>query len=178
MRNRLQCAAHDLDYGKNRHQKRQQRQGARFCEEAGEGKGQERDGKCHDAAHRVKRAKREECLGISHADARGLTEAPPKRLSQHKRKVHDDRKTSVVKCRVQARIQPHARKRRHRTRAGKLIGKASLTGINRRAGKDADPKWDIDHRTPPGTALSKAKTTTKVPAPFVAVLMVVIWRLA
>lgn len=71
-----------------------------FCDEAGEGKDQERGGKCHDATHRVERAKREERLGISHADAGGLAMSPPKRLSQHKRKVHDDRKASVVKCRV------------------------------------------------------------------------------
>ena len=115
MRNRLQCAAHDLDYGKNRHQKWEQWQGARFCDEAGEGKDQERGGKCHDATHWVERAKREECLGISHADAGGLTEAPPEGLGQRERKVHDDRKASAVKCRVQARIQPHARKRRHGT---------------------------------------------------------------
>ena len=77
MRNRLQSAAHDLDYGKNRHQKREQWQGARFCEEAGEGQGQECDGKCHDAAYRVERAKREERLGIPHADARDLAKTTP-----------------------------------------------------------------------------------------------------
>lgn len=102
MRNRLQCAAHDLDYGKNRHQKREQWQGARFCEEAGEGKDQERDGKCHDAAQRVKRAKREERLDVPHADAGGVAKAPPERLSEHKGKVDDDRKTGVVKRRGNA----------------------------------------------------------------------------
>ena len=64
---------------------------------------QERDGKCHDAAQRVERAKREERLDVPHADARGLAEAPPERLSEHKGKVDDDRKTGVVKRRVQHR---------------------------------------------------------------------------
>ena len=77
MRNRLQSAAHDLDYGKNRHQKREQWQEARFCEEAGEGKDQERDGKCRDAAHRVERAKREERLGVPHADTWGVANTTP-----------------------------------------------------------------------------------------------------
>ena len=71
MRNQLQCAAHDLDYGKNRHQKREQWQGVQFCDEAGEGKDQECDGKCHDAAHRVERAKREERLDVPHTNAGG-----------------------------------------------------------------------------------------------------------
>lgn len=108
MRNRLQCAAHDLDYGKNRHQKREQWQGARFCDEAGDGKDQERSGKCDDAAHRVERAKRKECLGISHADARGLAKTTSEGLSQHESKVDDDRKTGMVKRRVNAFVEPNA----------------------------------------------------------------------
>lgn len=149
MRNRLQCAAHDLDYGKNRHQKREQWQGARFCDEAGEGKDQERGGKCHDATHRVERAKREECLGISHADARDLAKTTPEGLSQNEGKIHDDGKTCVVKRCVQTEVESNARKRRHGARASKLIGKPPLTGINHRTGKDADPKWDVEHRAPP-----------------------------
>lgn len=149
MRNRLQSAAHDLDYGKNRHQKREQWQGARFCEEAEKGKDQERGGKCHDATHRVERAKREECLGISHADARGLAKTTPEGLSQHESKLHDDGKACVVKRCVQTKVEPDACKSRHRTRAGKLIGEPSLADINRRAGKDAEPKRDIYHRAPP-----------------------------
>ena len=95
MRNQLQCAAHDLDYGKNRHQKRQQRQGSRFCDETGGGKGQERDGKCHDAAHRVERAKREERLGVPHANAGSVANTTPKQLRKHKGKADDDRKTDM-----------------------------------------------------------------------------------
>ena len=108
MRNRLQSTAHDLNYGKYRHQKREQRQGARFCEEAGEGKGQERDGKCHDAAQRVERAKREERLGVPHANARSAANTTPKRLSEHKGKVDDDRKTGVVKRSGNALVEPNA----------------------------------------------------------------------
>ncbi|MFR3877390.1 MAG: hypothetical protein ACLTYW_03735 [Collinsella sp.] len=59
---------------------------------------QERDGKCHDAAQRVKRAKREELT--SPCRCRGVAKAPPERLSEHKGKVDDDRKTGVVKRRV------------------------------------------------------------------------------
>ncbi len=145
MRNRLQSAAHNLDYGKNRHQKREQWQGTRFCDEAGEGKDQERGGKCHDATQRVERAKREKRLGIPHADAGGLANTTPERLSEHKGKVDDDRKTGVVKRRVNTSVESNACKRRHRTHAGKLIGKPPLTGINHRAGKDTNPKRDIDH---------------------------------
>ena len=109
MRNRLQSAAHNLDYGKNRHQKREQWQGARFRDEAGEGQGQERASKCHDATHRVERAKREKCLSISHADARGLAKTTPEGLSQHEIKLHDDSKTCVVKRCVQTEIEPNTR---------------------------------------------------------------------
>ena len=108
MRNRLQCAAHDLDYGKNWHQKREQWQRARFCDDAEEGKDQERDGKCHDAAHRIEGAKREECLGVPHAKARGLAKTTPEGLSQHKGKLDDDRKTGMVKRRVNAFVEPNA----------------------------------------------------------------------
>lgn len=120
-------------------------QGARFCEEAGEGQDQERDGKCHDAAQRVERAKREKCLSISHADAGGLAETPPKRLGQHKGKVHDNGRTGVVKRRVQAPVQPNACKRRHGACGGKRVGKPPFTDINHRTGKGADPKGNIDH---------------------------------
>ena len=164
-RKRLQRTTHDLDYGKYRDQKRQQRQGARFCEEAGEGKGQERDGKCHNAAQRVERAKRKECLNIPHANARGVANTTPERLGKHKDKVDDDRKTGVVKRRVNALVESNARKRRHGTRAGKLIGKASLTGINRRAGKDANPKRNIDHRTPPWAAAQTQKPPQRCLSP-------------
>lgn len=51
--------------------------GSAICEEAGEGKGQERNGKCHDAAHRVERAKREERLGVPHANARDVANTTP-----------------------------------------------------------------------------------------------------
>lgn len=95
-------------------------------QEAGEGQGQECDGKCHDATHRVERAKREERLGIPHADARRVAKAPPERLSEHKGKVDDDRKTGVVKRCVQTEVEPNARQRRHGTCAGKPIGKPSL----------------------------------------------------
>ena len=110
-----------------------------------EGQGQERAGKCHDATHRVERAKREKCLSISHADARGLAKTTPEGLSQHESKIHDDSKTCVVKRCVNTSVEPNACKRRHRTHAGKLIGKPPLTGINHRAGKDTNPKRDIDH---------------------------------
>ena len=109
MRNRLQRAAHDLDYGKYRHQKRQQWQGARFCDEAGEGEDQERGGKCHDATHGIEGAKREERLDVSHAYAWGLAKATPERFSQHENQVHDDGKTRVVKCCVQTEVEPNAR---------------------------------------------------------------------
>ena len=69
---------------------------------------QESDGKCHDAAHRVERAKREERLGVPHANTRGLAKTTPEGLSQHKGKVDDDRKTSVVKRRVNAFVEPNA----------------------------------------------------------------------
>ena len=88
--------------------KREQWQGARFCEEAGEGQGQECDGKCHDATHRVERAKREERLGIPHADARDLAKTTPEGLSQHESKIDDDRKTGMVKRRVNAFVEPNA----------------------------------------------------------------------
>ena len=52
-----------------------------------------------------------------------------------------------VKRRANALVEPNACKRRHGTRAGKRIRKPPLTDINHRTGKDADPKWDIDHRT-------------------------------
>lgn len=90
-------------------------------------------------------AKREKRLGIPHADAGGLANTTPERLSEHKGKVDDDRKTGVVKRRVNTSVEPNACKRRHRTHAGKLIGKPPLKGINHRAGKDTNPKRDIDH---------------------------------
>ena len=70
--------------------------------------GQERDGKCHDATHRVERAKREERLGVPHANAGSAANATPKRLGEHKGKVDDDRKTGVVKRRVNAFVEPNA----------------------------------------------------------------------
>ena len=73
-----------------------------------EGKDQERDGKCHDAAHRVERAKREERLDVPHANAGGVANTTPERLSEHKGKVDDDRKTGVVKRRVNAFVEPNA----------------------------------------------------------------------
>ena len=79
-----------------------------FVKRAGEGQGQECDGKCHDAAQRVERAKREERLDVPHADAGGLTEVPPERLSEHKGKVDDDRKTGVVKRRINTFVEPNA----------------------------------------------------------------------
>ena len=135
--------------------KREQWQGARFCEEAGKGQSQECDGKCHDATHRVERAKREECLGIPHTDARDLAKTTPEGLSQHESKINNDGKTRVVKRCVQTEVEPNTRQRRHGTCAGKPIGKTSLTGINRRAGKDANPKRDIKHRVPPRAASQK-----------------------
>lgn len=75
----------------------------------------------------------------------GLANTTPERLSEHKGKVDDDRKTGVVKRRVNTSVEPNACKRRHRTHAGKLIGKPPLKGINHRAGKDTNPKRDIDH---------------------------------
>ena len=65
-------------------------------------------GKCHDATHRVERAKREECFGVPHANPRGLAKAPPERLSKHKGKVDDDRKTGMIKCSVNAPVEPNA----------------------------------------------------------------------
>lgn len=79
-----------------------------FCNEAGEGKDQERDGKCHDAAQRVERAKREERLDVPHADAGGVANTTPERLSKHKGKVDDDRKTGVVKRRINTFVEPNA----------------------------------------------------------------------
>lgn len=93
----------------------------------------------------VERAKREKRLGIPHADAGGLAETPPKRLGQHKGKVHDNGRTGVVKRRVQAPVQPNACKRRHGACGGKRVGKPPFTDINHRTGKGADPKGNIDH---------------------------------
>ena len=101
------------------------------------------------AKHDRERAKREKCLGISHADARDLAKTTPEGLSQNESKIHDDSKTCVVKRCVQTEVEPNARKGRHGARASKLIGKPPLTGINHRTGKDADPKWDVEHRAPP-----------------------------
>ena len=57
---------------------------------------------------RVERAKREERLDVPHANAGGLTEVPPERLSEHKGKVDDDRKTGVVKRRINTFVEPDA----------------------------------------------------------------------
>lgn len=75
-----------------------------------------------------------------------MAKTTPEGLSQHESKIHDDGKTCVVKRCVNTLVEPNARKSRHGTCAGKLIGKPSLSGINDRAGKDANPKRDIEHR--------------------------------
>ena len=62
-----------------------------------------------ERTHRVERAKREKCLSISHADARGLAKTTPEGLSQHESKIHDDGKTCVVKRCVQTEIEPNTR---------------------------------------------------------------------
>jgi len=164
-RKRLQRTTHDLDYGKYRHHKRQQRQGARFCNETSGGKGQERNRKRDDTTQGIEGAKGKERLGVPHANARGVANTTPERLSKHKGKVDDNRKTSVVKGCVNAPVEPNARKRSHGARAGKLIGKPSLTGINRRAGKDANPKRDIEHRTPPWAAAQTQKPPQRCLSP-------------
>ena len=61
------------------------------------------------AKHDRERAKREKCLSISHADARGLAKTTPEGLSQHESKIHDDGKTCVVKRCVQTEIEPNTR---------------------------------------------------------------------
>ena len=55
-----------------------------------------------------KRAKREERLDVPHANARSLAKTTPEGLSQHKGKVDDDRKTGMVKRRVNAFVEPNA----------------------------------------------------------------------
>ena len=56
----------------------------------------------------IERAKREECFGVPHANARGLAKTTPEGLSQNKGKVDDDRKTGMVKRRVNAFVEPNA----------------------------------------------------------------------
>ena len=56
----------------------------------------------------VERAKREERLGIPHADARDLAKTTPEGLSQHESKIHNDGKTRVVKRCVNAFVEPNA----------------------------------------------------------------------
>ncbi len=97
-----------------------------------------------------------------------MAKAPPERLSKHQDEVHDDRKTGVFKRRVNASAEPNARKRRDRTRTGKLIGKPPLTGINERTGKGAQPKRDIEQRNPLNLGL-KRKNHRKGACPFVVV---------
>mgnify|MGYP000452975956 CR=1 FL=1 len=159
------ATTHNLDYGKYRHQKRQQWQGARFCDETGGGKGQERSRKRDDTTQGIEGTKGKERLGVPHTNAGSVANTTPKRLSKHKGKVGDGSKTGMVKRRVNALVEPNACKRRHRTRAGKLIGKPSLTGINRRAGKDANPKRNIDHLTPPWAAAQTQKPPQRCLSP-------------
>lgn len=47
-------------------------------------------------------------LTSPHANARSLAKTTPEGLSQHKGKVDDDRKTGMVKRRVNAFVEPNA----------------------------------------------------------------------
>ncbi len=86
----------------------QQWQGARFCDETGGGKGQERSRKRDDATHRVEGTKGKERLGVPHTNAGSVANTTPKRLSKHKGKVGDGSKTGMVKRCVNALVEPNA----------------------------------------------------------------------
>ena len=111
----------------------------------------------------VQRAK--ERLGVPHANAGSVANTTPEQLGKHKGKADDESKTGMVKRRVNALVEPDACKRRHGTRTGKLVGKPPLTDINRRAGKDANPKRDIDHLTPPWAAAQTQKPPQRCLSP-------------
>lgn len=89
-------------------QKREQWQGARFCEEAGEG--QTRSATANATMPPEGRAcKARRAPWHPHADAGGLANTTPERLSEHESKIHDDSKTCVVKRCVQTEIEPNTR---------------------------------------------------------------------